>query len=361
VRIGIVGCGRAATSLHVPAIARVRGATIVALADPDAARLEHLGSRCPGAAAFESYHRLLQDERVTLVAVCVPATLHAEVAIAAMRARKHVFIEKPLALTLEDCNRIVLEAMEAESSGIRSAVGFNLRSHRLLRQAREAIRSGELGEVELLRSLWTADWSGAIRPSWHADPAQGGGALLEIGAHQADLWRWLLDSEVESIHALSRSSAFADQTATFQARMASGVLVTAGVSQRTVSHNVVEVFGSRASLRLSCYHADSFEIESIGGGSRGGWRRLRPLLGKAARLPAAIRSARRGGDFQMSYVRQWEHIVAALESGAAMPATAGDGRQAAGVVAAAHRSAEQGGAVSLAASPAAGPAVARAG
>lgn len=351
VRIGVVGCGRAATSLHVPALARVPGTAVVALADSDPERLEELASRCEGAATYANYPDLLDDERVTLVAVCVPVTLHAEVAAAALHAGKHVFIEKPLALRLDECDCLVDQAMHAESSGIRSVVGFNLRSHRLLRQARDVVRSGTLGETELLRTLWTADWSGATRPAWHALRAQGGGALLEIGAHQADLWRWLLDSEVESVHALSRSTAFDDQTAVFQARTTSGVPVSAAVSQRTVSHNVVEVFGSRGSLRLSCYHADSLEVATAGGPTGGVWRRIEPLLGKAARLPAAIQAARRGGDFQMSYTHEWERIVAALRGGGPMPATVYDGRQAAAIVMAALRSAEQGSAVSLAGPP----------
>jgi predicted dehydrogenase len=341
VRIGIVGCGRAAASLHVPALKRVRGAAIVALSDRDPARLEEVASRCENAAAYPDYQALVDDERVDLVAVCVPVTLHAEVAAAALSAGKHVFIEKPLALTLDDCDRLVDQASRAESSGIRSVVGFNLRSHRLLRQAREVIRSGALGEIELLRTLWTADWSGTARPGWHALRSQGGGALLEIGTHQADLWRWLLESEVECIHALSRSVAFDDQTAAFQVRMTSGALVSAAVSQQTVSHNLVEVFGSRGSLRLSCYHADSLEVETVGGPASGAWRRIGPLLDKAARLPAALQAARGGGDFRMSYVHEWERIVTALRDGGTMPASVYDGRQAAAIVLAALRSSDE--------------------
>ena len=345
-RIGIVGCGRAAAVLHAPALARVPGTAVVALADPDPDRLVELGGRCRGAAAYDDYRRLLDDQRVDLVAVCVPATLHAQVAVGALHAGKHVLIEKPLALSLEDCERIAAEARRAEATGVRSAVGFNLRSHRLLRQAKDVLASGALGDIELLRTLWTADWSGGARPPWHARRVTGGGALLEIGTHLADLWRWLLGSEVASVRALSRSSVFDDQTATLQARMANGVLVSAAVSQRSASHNVVEVFGSRGSLRLSCYHADSYEVALVGAPVRGAWRRLRPLVDKAARLPAAIRAARAGGDFRMSYGYQWARIAAALKDGGPMPASVHDGRQAAGVLDAALRSLEEGAEVS---------------
>lgn len=340
--IGIVGCGRAAGSLHLPALGRVRGAAVVALCDRDPVALRRLSAGCADANAYADFRALLDDPRVALVAVCVPAAEHAEIAVAALQAQKHVLVEKPLALTLEDCDRLVERGRRADSAGIRSAVGFNLRSHRLLRQAKAIVQSGRLGEIELLRLLWTADWSGMPRAPWHVVRGEGGGALLEIGAHQADLARWLLESEVEQIHAFSRSPVFDDQTAVLEARMANGVLVSASVSQRSVSHNVVELLGDRGSLRLSCYHADSLEVSVTGGRSNGAWRRLRPLAVKAAGLPAVIGAARRGGDFRMSYALQWARIVAAVRDGGPVPASLHDGRQAVRIIRAALRSAEEG-------------------
>jgi predicted dehydrogenase len=345
VRIGIVGCGRAAGALHLPALSRVRGAAVTALSDVAPERLALLASRCPGASAYSDYRAMLDDQRVDLVAVCVPVIRHAEIAAATLRVGKHLFVEKPLALDLDECDRLVELAKQVEGSGQRSIVGFNLRSHRLVRRARAIIRSGELGDIELVRTLWTADWSGTSRPSWHASRAQGGGALLEIGTHQADLWRWLLDSEVEAVHADTRSSAFDDQSATLQVRMAGGVLVTGAVSQRSVSHNVIEVFGSRGSLSFSCYHGDSLTVAATGVPGAGASRRIRPLLAKAAELPGAFQAARAGGDFRMSYVREWEGVIEAITGGGPPRATLHDGRQAAAVLQAALRSAEEGRAV----------------
>ena len=344
VRVGLVGCGRAAERLHVPALAGVRGASIVALADPDAARLEALRARLPRAAGYPDYRALLDDDTVDLVAVCVPAAGHAEIATAALRAGKHLFVEKPLALTLADCDALVAEAAAAEARGRRSTIGFNLRSHRLLTQAKAIVASGALGEIELVRHLWTADWAGAARPGWHSVRADGGGALIEIGSHQVDLWRWLLGGEVESVQAISRSSEFDDQTVTLQARMTTGALVAAIAGQRTVPRNEVEVLGSRGGLRLSCYHGDSLDVAATGSSSSGLTRRFRPLLERAGRLPDALRAARAGGDFLLSYRRQRERIVLAVAHRRPMPATIEDGRRAAAVVLAALSAAATGGA-----------------
>jgi predicted dehydrogenase len=120
------------------------------------------------------------------------------------------------------------------------------------------------------------------------------------------------------------------------------VLVTGAVSQRTASHNALEVFGSGGSLRLSSYHADSLELATAAGREGGAWRRIRPLVQRASQLPGALRAARGGGDFKESYVRQWRRIVSALADDGAMPASVEDGRQAAAVVAAALHSAAEG-------------------
>ncbi len=342
VRVGIVGCGRATMSLHLPALQRVRGATVVALSDLDAQRLRGAAARCTGAAGYQDYQALLADDRVDLVAVCVPATLHASVSLAALHAGKHVFVEKPLALTLDECDRVLHAAHGAETRGLRSVVGFNLRSHRLVRQAKAIMHSGCLGEIEMLRTAWTADWShGQQRPVWHSVRDQGGGALFEIGVHHADLWRYLLGSEVESVHAMSRSVSFDDQTAVIHARMSSGALVSTAVSQRTAASQTVEVFGERASLRFSCYHADSLEVSVAGREESGMWRRVRPLMHRACKLPATVRAALKGGDYLASYRQQWERIIEALRGGDPMPCSMDDGREAVRIVLAALGSAQR--------------------
>jgi predicted dehydrogenase len=320
----------------------VRGAVVRALADSDPGRLRSLASALPGVATYSDYDALIADPSVDLVAVCVPVTLHAAVARAALRAGKHAFVEKPLALTTDDCDRLVDEARHGEVRGVRSAVGFNLRSHRLVQEARRLVQSGRLGNIELLRTVWTADWTGRNRPEWHSTREQGGGALLEIGSHLVDLWRFLLDSEVEVVHALSTSAAFDDQTVVLEARMRSGVLVSASTSQASASHNVIELFGNCGSLRFSCYHADSLEVWPAAAPTRGAWRRIRPLLERAARLPAAFQSARSGGDFVASYTRQWERIVEGIRTGDPFPASFEDGRQSLRVLRAALHSIEVG-------------------
>src|SRR5271170_1124258 len=105
-RVGVVGCGRVAADRHLPALSRVRGAEVVALADSDQARLKHLADQFRVTHRYPDVHTLLDTTMVDVIAVCVPVEFHAEVALAALDAGKHVFIEKPLAVSLEEADRI---------------------------------------------------------------------------------------------------------------------------------------------------------------------------------------------------------------------------------------------------------------
>ena len=246
-----MGCGRAAGTLHLPALARVRGVALTALSDVDPARLAALGSRCAGASCYPDYRLMLEDERVELVAICVPVSGHAEIAEASLRAGKHVFVEKPLALELEDCDRLV--DLAKTGGGVWTALGRGVQLALPPSGAASQVRHSS--RARLATSSWCARCgrpTGVAQPgpTWHASREQGGGALLEIGTHQADLGAGCSAARSSRSDADTRSSAFDDQSATLQVRMANGVPVTGAVSQRSVSHNVVEVLGSRGKSQL---------------------------------------------------------------------------------------------------------------
>src|SRR5881392_670419 len=110
IRLGIIGCGGVTERHHLPALCRVRDIEVIALADIDSLRAERLGRRFNIGLHYPSYSDLLETTRIDAVAVCVPPQLHAEVALAALDHGKHVFIEKPLALSLSDCDTLAEQA-----------------------------------------------------------------------------------------------------------------------------------------------------------------------------------------------------------------------------------------------------------
>ncbi len=142
-RIGFVGCGRVTAELHLPALARVEGVEAVALADPDTACARRVAGEFGIARVHPDAATLAADPAVDLVAVCSPPRHHAEGALAALAAGRHVFVEKPLALDLEQA-RPAGRGRAATASPPR---GFNLRVHRQVVAAREALADGRAGRA----------------------------------------------------------------------------------------------------------------------------------------------------------------------------------------------------------------------
>jgi predicted dehydrogenase len=312
----------------------------------DEGAMERAGAGSGTAKRFTDYRELVKDESVDVVAVCVPGDAHAEAALAAMDAGKAVFVEKPLALTMADADRMVARAAER---GLPNTVGFNLRSHRLVEAARRIISSGRLGAIETVRTVWStgADPQATAR-SWHGDRARGGGAMFEIGVHHVDLWRHFLGSEVERVQAASRSEAFDDQSVGVMGRMTNGVLASTVLCQRSIDQHEIEVFGQEGHLRFSCYRGDSLIVTSRSDPAGGVGFRLKRLAQRAGQFPGTLGPGRRGGDFADSYKREWEGFVGHVVGERKPMCTFEDGRRALAVVLASLESIRSGGAVDVA-------------
>lgn len=150
VRVGLIGAGRMG-SFHAENLAwRVPGATLAAIADPQPGAAQQLADRLGVAKAYSDLHALLQDKEIDAVAIASPARTHAEWVIAAAAAGKHIFCEKPMAVTLDEADRAIAAAKDA---GVVLQVGFNRRFDSGFAAAIAAVRAGENGTTQLSRSL----------------------------------------------------------------------------------------------------------------------------------------------------------------------------------------------------------------
>ncbi|MGQ0539085.1 MAG: Gfo/Idh/MocA family protein [Gemmatimonadaceae bacterium] len=339
-RLAFLGCGRATAELHLPALRHVPEFAVVELSDHDAARAAILARRFSVQRLQRSLAEICADSNVDAVAVCTPPDAHAESAVAALDAGKHLFVEKPLALTLADCDRIVAAGERARGAAV---VGFNLRRHRLLRAARTVIEQGVLGRIELVRSLFTSD----IRltrtlPAWRDEPARGGGVLNELATHHFDLWRWLLRAEADEVFALGTGGVAPDDTALVSARLSGGILATAQLCERTTPLNQLDILGEHGRLRISLYDFDGIELVPLTRrfGSIAG--RLRPLRRMLTHLPAGLRGMLYGGDYVRTYRDEWRSFAQTILRGSPATATLHDGRAASRIAIAAAESAMQG-------------------
>jgi myo-inositol 2-dehydrogenase / D-chiro-inositol 1-dehydrogenase len=338
-RIALIGCGEVCEHKHLRALRRVRGARVVAVADTDPYRLAHVADRFGIARRYADVRDLLDDGEADIVGVLVPPAQHAEVALAALGAGVHVLVEKPLALTLDEADALV--AAGRDSRG-RVLMGFHMRWHRLVRKARTALAGSVVGTPESIRTTWNSPRGDDGTPEWKWQRATGGGALVELAVHLFDLWRYLLNTEVVELFVLSRNGRRNDENAVVCARLASGALATATISERT-SHSIeLEVCGDRGRLAVSGQRFDGFErfgLKETNGMLR---PRVRAIVGAARELPRGLARMRTLGDYGDSYRGQWQHFVDAIGSNAPAECTLEDGRAALRVVLAATESARLG-------------------
>jgi predicted dehydrogenase len=187
VRIGVVGLRHGAR--HVRGWQQARGSTVSAVCDLDEERTgAALADAGPGCLATTRYEQLLEDPDVDAVVVSVPNDAHAEFAERALRAGKHVAVEKPMATTGEQAAALVALAKER---GLVLAALHDFRADAAHWAARELVRSGELGEVYFARTVWVRRDNAP--GSWYRERSRaGGGVLLDLGTHRIDLALWML-------------------------------------------------------------------------------------------------------------------------------------------------------------------------
>lgn len=308
VRLGIIGCGAVTERHHLPALKRVPAVKVVALADQDRSRLEQTGNRYRIAGRYTNPVDLIDAADVDAVAVCLPPQLHAEVALAALDRDKHLFIEKPLALNLADCDLLIDASKRNPSRKV--MVGFNLRWHRLVRQARDILNRNELGKIKLVRTIFTTGPQDDLsRSPWRTSPEAGGDVIFDLGVHHFDVARFLLGSEVESVRASIPPS---EKTATVLLSMNTGAQVVCAFAQDTSQNQTIEVYGERGGLRISCYRTDGLERLSLNDNPSALAARLRGPANTLFNLPRALAQSFVGGEFSLSYVEEWNHFAHAI-------------------------------------------------
>ena len=191
---GIVGTGIIA-AMHADAIATLPGARLVAVTDVDAdAAAVFAASR--GGTAERDLDALLARGDVDVVCVCVPSGLHAEVGMQAVKAGKHLAVEKPVDVTLEAADRLIGAARMA---GVALTVISQHRFDPGLIEAKRLIDEGALGRLVLgeARTKWYRGQSYYDSAGWRGTWAMDGGSLLNQGVHYVDLLRWLMGPVAE--------------------------------------------------------------------------------------------------------------------------------------------------------------------
>jgi predicted dehydrogenase len=181
---------------------------MVALCGRNRSAAEEAAGRLGWSSVETDWKQLLGRDDVHLVDICVPGNFHAEIAIAALAAGKHVLCEKPLANTVAEAEAMCAAAETARLRGVRSMVGFNYRRVPALALARSLVTSGRLGTIRHVRAVYLQDW--IVDPQfplvWRLQKDKSGsGALGDIGAHIVDLAQFLIGDVLTGVSALSET------------------------------------------------------------------------------------------------------------------------------------------------------------
>ncbi len=179
---------------------------MVALCGRDAAAVSAAAARLGWASHETSWKSLLTRDDIHLVDVCTPGDSHAEIAIAALEAGKHVLCEKPLANTVAEAVDMVAAAEAARERGVRSMVAFNYRRIPAVALARKLVVDGRIGTVRHVRAQYLQDW--IVDPEfplvWRLQKDKAGsGALGDIGAHVIDLAQHVIGAPITSVTGLT--------------------------------------------------------------------------------------------------------------------------------------------------------------
>jgi myo-inositol 2-dehydrogenase / D-chiro-inositol 1-dehydrogenase len=323
-RLGLIGAGRIG-QVHAATIAqRIAGAHLVAVTDPVLAAAETVAARYRVPTVVADAQAILADPAIDAVLLCTPTDTHAELISAAAAAAKHIFCEKPVALTLAETDAALAAV---ERAGVKLMLGFNRRFDASYARVRRAVQSGEIGTPHTMHII-----SRDPTPPPIEYIKLSGGIFLDMAIHDWDMARFLTGSEIEEVYVQGGvmvdpaiGAAGDIDTHVTLMRFASGAIGTVDNSRRAVYgyDQRVEVFGSAGAIQTGNSYPNSGVISTAEA-----VRRDLPLHFFMQRYTEA-------------YAAEIAAFVDALANDAPVPVNGHDGRAALLVGLAARRSYEE--------------------
>jgi len=194
IRVCMVGAGRVG-KLHSGNIKQfVPNARVVALVDPAQQTLAETGNQYGIDSRFASLEEALEKTNFDAVFITTPTFTHRDLAVMAGENGKHIFLEKPMAMNLQECDEIIAAA---EGKGLVLQLGFMRRFEPEFVAAAQRIQAGEIGEPMLIKSLTHGP---GLPPAWANDLKTSNGMLAEVNSHDLDCVRWLVGSNIDRIY-----------------------------------------------------------------------------------------------------------------------------------------------------------------
>ena len=325
--------------------------------DPEAVRTA--AAKLGWAAAETDWRALIARPDVQLVDICTPGDSHAEIAVAALEAGKHVLCEKPLANTVAEAEAMADAARAARERGQVAMVGFNYRRTPALALARRMVAEGRVGTLRHVRLTYLQDW--LVDPSfplaWRLrKEAAGSGALGDLGAHAIDLAQHLAGAPLTGVSAQTETfvrerpvpggagmgAVTVDDAALFSGRLATGALASFEVSRVAAGRKNalrVELNGTAGSLSFDLERLNELEFhDHATDAAEAGFRRILVTEQDHPYLEAWWPPGH-GLGYEHTFVHQARDLVHAVATGTGPAPSFADGLQVQRVLAAVEESA----------------------
>ncbi|RII43218.1 gfo/Idh/MocA family oxidoreductase [Galactobacter valiniphilus] len=240
------------------------------------------------------WREAIAREDIDVIDICTPGDTHAEIAIAALQAGKHVLCEKPLANTLAEATAMARAAEEAHAaSGALAMCGFSYRRTPALSYARQLVEEGFLGRLWQVRAQYLQDWLADPEAPWVwrlASELAGSGALGDIGSHIIDAAQWVSGHTIEGVSALTstfvdarplpdggRGEVDVDDAAVFSSRLSGGVLGAFEATRYATGRKNalrVELSGTEGAIAFDLTDSNFVELYRVADGERAGFARI---------------------------------------------------------------------------------------
>ncbi|MBO1511773.1 Gfo/Idh/MocA family protein [Metabacillus bambusae] len=269
VNFAIVGCGHIAKK-HAEAIEKAENAKLVAVCDKIPESMQYYKEKYDVQTFTELDDMLHEDNNIDVINICTPSGFHANIAIQAANAKKHIVVEKPISLTLEDADAIISSCRE---NGVKLTVVHPNRFRPAIKELRELMDSGKLGKLSHADATvrWNRNQAYYDQAPWRGTKNLDGGVLMNQAIHNLDLLVWLMGDldEVYSMSATRLRNIEAEDVSVGVAKFKNGALGIIEAATTIYPKNLEEsisIFGETGSVKIGGVTAsfvEHLDIESM--------------------------------------------------------------------------------------------------
>lgn len=251
IKWGVIGCGGIADRRTIPGMMLAENAELVAVMDANLQAAERVKEKYNAQYAFDNIEELLAIDEIQAVYIASPVFCHKEQAFAAAKAKKHILLEKPMALTSEESKEI---AAFCKEQGVKLGVGLMMRFHSYHQEMKKLVAAGKLGDIVSMRGQLTC-WYPDIPGNWRQNKAlSGGGALMDMGIHCIDLLQYITGLRAKAVTGFAGTQTFqynADDSAAIVMKMENGALAMVDANFNipdAAAKCKLEIYGTKGSI-----------------------------------------------------------------------------------------------------------------